>query len=80
MPGLLPSTFPLPPGQGRSGLFPDLDQRVPWSHQAREMLDDNQPVYFMMALALAVSGQDLEVRSRGKEDRTMTRFAEHLNI
>lgn len=81
-PGLLPSTFPLPPGQGEVASFLTLIKgcRGHTQHQAREMVAGNQPVYFIMALALAVSGQDLEVRSRGKGDSTMTHFAEHLNI
>lgn len=48
-------------------------------NQARETVGSNQPFYFIMALVLAFSGCDLEVRGREKGDSTKARLAKHLN-
>lgn len=49
-------------------------------HQARETVGSNQPFCFIMALVLAFSGHDLEVRGQEKGDSTKARLAKHPNM
>ena len=72
-------------GRGRGGLFPGLDPRVLLPHPTRGQGNSGQHTacgvfFFLMALALAGSGPDLEVKGREEGESTMAHLAEHRNM